>query len=42
LKLTPITRRRLAIFRQNRRGYWSFWLFAILFGTNSSPTTGRC
>ena len=34
MKLTPITRRRLAIFRQNRRGYWSFWLFAILFGTS--------
>jgi microcin C transport system permease protein len=34
LKLTPITRRRLAIFRQNRRGYWSFWLFVILFGTS--------
>jgi len=32
LKLSPITRRRLAIFRQNRRGYWSFWLFMILFG----------
>ena len=34
MKLTPITRRRLAIFRQNRRGYWSFWLFAVLFGTS--------
>jgi microcin C transport system permease protein len=31
LKFSPITRRRVAIFRQNRRGYWSFWLFAVLF-----------
>jgi microcin C transport system permease protein len=31
LKFSPITRRRLAIFRQNRRGYWSFWVFAVLF-----------
>ncbi len=34
MKFSPITRRRLAIFRQNRRGYWSFWLFVILFGTS--------
>jgi microcin C transport system permease protein len=32
MKLSPITRRRLAIFRQNRRGYVSFWLFTVLFG----------
>jgi len=32
LKLSPITHRRFAIFRQNRRGYWSFWLFMVLFG----------
>ena len=31
MKLSPITRRRLAIFRQNRRGYVSFWVFAVLF-----------
>ena len=29
--MTPITRRRLAIFRQNRRGYISLWIFATLF-----------
>jgi microcin C transport system permease protein len=34
LNLSPITRRRLAIFRQNRRGFWSFWLFAVLFGAS--------
>jgi microcin C transport system permease protein len=34
LKLTPVTRRRLAIFRQNRRGYLSFWVFLALFGTS--------
>jgi microcin C transport system permease protein len=31
-RFSPITRRRLAIFRQNRRGYLSFWVFLILFG----------
>jgi microcin C transport system permease protein len=31
MTLSPVTRRRLAIFRQNRRGYISFWLFLILF-----------
>lgn len=30
--LTPLTQRRLAQFRANRRGYWSLWLFLILFG----------
>ncbi len=29
--LSPITRRRLARFRANRRGFWSLWLFLILF-----------
>ena len=32
MRLSPITRRRLAIFRQNRRGFWSLWMFIILFG----------
>jgi microcin C transport system permease protein len=30
--LSPITRRRLAAFRANRRGFWSLWLFLVLFG----------
>lgn len=29
--LTPINRRRLENFKRNRRGYWSFWLFMVLF-----------
>jgi len=29
--MTPITRRRLQNFRANRRGFWSLWLFLILF-----------
>lgn len=29
--MSPINRRRLANFRANRRGYWSFWIFMILF-----------
>ena len=30
-RLSPITRRRLANFRANRRGWWSFWIFLVLF-----------
>jgi microcin C transport system permease protein len=30
--LTPLTQRRLANFRANRRGFWSLWLFLLLFG----------
>ncbi|MDH7796843.1 MULTISPECIES: ABC transporter permease [unclassified Beijerinckia] len=29
--LSPINRRRLDNFRTNRRGYWSFWIFLVLF-----------
>lgn len=32
MTLSPITRRRVAIFRQNRRGFWSLWVFLLLFG----------
>jgi len=32
--LSHVTRRRLAIFRANRRGYWSLWIFAVLFGAS--------
>ncbi len=31
LRLTPINRRRLENFKANRRGYWSFWIFLVLF-----------
>ncbi|PPD43248.1 MAG: peptide ABC transporter permease [Methylocystis sp.] len=31
LRLSPLDQRRLANFKANRRGYWSFWLFMILF-----------
>ena len=27
----PLARRRLSNFRANRRGYWSFWAFMVLF-----------
>jgi microcin C transport system permease protein len=30
-RLTPLTRRRLANFRANRRGFWSLWIFLALF-----------
>jgi microcin C transport system permease protein len=29
--ITPITARRLANFRANRRGFWSLWIFLALF-----------
>jgi len=29
--LSPINRRRWRNFQKNRRGWWSFWLFAVLF-----------
>ncbi len=29
--LTPINRRRWENFKANRRGYWSFWIFLVLF-----------
>ncbi|HEV2546661.1 MAG TPA: ABC transporter permease [Stellaceae bacterium] len=31
VRLTPLTQRRLANFRANRRGFWSLWLFLLLF-----------
>lgn len=31
MTLSPVTRRRLAIFRANRRGYCSLWIFLLLF-----------
>lgn len=31
MTLTPLTRRRLAQFRANKRGFWSLWIFMALF-----------
>jgi microcin C transport system permease protein len=31
MRVTPLTRRRLLSFKANRRGYWSFWIFMVLF-----------
>jgi microcin C transport system permease protein len=31
INITPLTRRRIDSFRANKRGYWSLWLFLILF-----------
>jgi microcin C transport system permease protein len=31
LRVTPMTRRRLQNFRKNRRGFWSLWIFLVLF-----------
>ena len=30
MALSAINQRRLANFRRNRRGYWSFWIFLVL------------
>jgi microcin C transport system permease protein len=30
--MTPLLRRRLRNFRANRRGFWSLWVFLVLFG----------
>ncbi|UYO48072.1 ABC transporter permease [Rhodopseudomonas palustris] len=32
LSLSPLNRRRWQNFKANRRGYWSFWIFLVLFG----------
>ena len=29
--MSPLTRRRLAVFRAHRRGFWSLWIFLLLF-----------
>ncbi len=31
MRLTPLDRRRLDNFKANRRGFWSFWLFTLMF-----------
>ena len=31
MRLSPINQRRLANFKANRRGYWSLWIFLVLF-----------
>jgi microcin C transport system permease protein len=33
-RITPLTRRRLDNFRANRRGFWSLWVFLVLFATS--------
>ena len=30
-RLSPMMQRRLHNFRANRRGYWSLWIFVVLF-----------
>src|SRR5262245_53326551 len=34
MNFSPLTRRRLALFRSNKRGYWSLWIFLALFFLN--------
>ena len=32
MALSPLTHRRIANFKANQRGYWSLWVFLVLFG----------
>lgn len=32
MTLSPLAQRRLRLFRANRRGFWSLWIFLLLFG----------
>jgi microcin C transport system permease protein len=32
IKLSPLNRRRWAIFKAHKRGHWSLWIFLVLFG----------
>lgn len=32
MNLSPVNQRRWANFKSNKRGYWSLWLFIIIFG----------
>jgi microcin C transport system permease protein len=34
MTLSPLMRRRLGNFRGNRRGFWSLWIFLVLFGVS--------
>jgi len=31
IRITPLTRRRFGNFRANRRGFWSMWIFMVVF-----------
>ena len=31
LAISPLNRRRWLSFKANRRGYWAFWIFMVLF-----------
>lgn len=32
MKITPLTRRRVDKFKGSKRGYWSLWIFLLIFG----------
>jgi microcin C transport system permease protein len=34
LWLSPLQRRRWEVFKLNRRGFWSLWVFLLLFGVS--------
>jgi microcin C transport system permease protein len=34
IRITPLTQRRWANFRANRRGFWSLWIFLVLFAAS--------
>ena len=40
-KLSALNRRRWELFKRNRRGFWSFWLFLVLFMIQSARAGHR-
>ena len=34
VKISPLNRRRLDNFKRNRRGFWSLWIFLVLFAVS--------
>ncbi|SQC91188.1 Inner membrane ABC transporter permease protein yejE [Cedecea neteri] len=40
-RLSPVNQARWARFRQNRRGYWSLWIFALIFVLSMGGRAGR-
>ncbi len=40
-RLSPINQCALARFRRNRRGYWSLWIFLVLFTLSPGRRSDR-
>ena len=40
-RVSPLNQRRWANFKANRRGYWSLWIFLVLFFCTRFPEVWR-